>query len=107
LKDLQNNAETLYSLVYEYGLEDVSLEYYEKLSDAERIKLILRGVTLKDVVERVNDVLIPLLDRLSATGKVRAELFEAEAKGLIYKVTSKKEPTILFLFLLWFLVFGD
>lgn len=87
LKELKGDAETLYSLVYEYGLEDVSLEFYQKLSDAERIKLVLRGVTLKDVVERVNEVLIPLLDRLSATGKARAELFEAEAKALIYKWT--------------------
>lgn len=63
MEDLLLDLETLDDLVYKVYLEDMSLYELEKLSDMEKIKLLMNTSTELNFVENIRNLLLPFIKR--------------------------------------------
>lgn len=63
VEDLLIDLETLNDLVYNVYLEDMSLDKLEKLSNIERIKLLMSTSTEINFVENIKKFLLPFIKR--------------------------------------------
>lgn len=63
VEDLLLDLETLNDLVYNVYLEDMSLDKLEKLSNIERIKLLMSTSTEVNFVENIKKFLLPFIKR--------------------------------------------
>lgn len=63
LEDLLLELETLDDLVYIVHLEDMSLDKLEKLSNMEKIKLLMSTSNEVNFVENIKNLLLPLIKR--------------------------------------------
>ncbi|XP_076751683.1 NBAS subunit of NRZ tethering complex [Xylocopa sonorina] len=63
LENLLLDLETLDDLIYRVYLEDVSLDELQKLSNLEKIKLLMSMTTEKSFVEDIKNFLLPFIKR--------------------------------------------
>lgn len=63
VEDLLLDLKTLNDLVYNVYLEDMSLDKLEKLSNIERIKLLMSTSTEVNFVENIKKFLLPFIKR--------------------------------------------
>lgn len=63
MEDLLLDLETLDNLVYKVYLEDISLYKLEKLSNEEKIKLLMSTSTELNFVENIRNLLLPYIKR--------------------------------------------
>lgn len=63
LEDLLLDLETLDDLVYKVYLEDMSLYKLEKLTNVEKIKLLMSTSTELNFVENIRNLLLPFIKR--------------------------------------------
>jgi len=63
VEDLLLDLETLDDLVYKVYLEDMSLDKLEKLSNVDKIKLLMSTSTETKFVENIRNLLLPFIKR--------------------------------------------
>ncbi|KAL6266607.1 hypothetical protein P5V15_003452 [Pogonomyrmex californicus] len=63
MEDLLLDLETLDDLVYKVNLEDMSLDKLEKLTNVEKIKLLMSTSTETNFVENIKNLLLPFIKR--------------------------------------------
>nr|XP_034172180.1 neuroblastoma-amplified sequence-like isoform X2 [Osmia lignaria] len=63
LENLLLNLETLDDLIYKVYLEDLSLDQLQKLSNLEKIKLLMSKTTEKSFVDDIKNFLLPFIKR--------------------------------------------
>ncbi|XP_012141773.2 NBAS subunit of NRZ tethering complex isoform X2 [Megachile rotundata] len=63
LENLLLDLETLDDLIYKVYLEDLSLDQLQKLSNLEKIKLLMSKTTERSFVDDINNFLLPFIKR--------------------------------------------
>ncbi|XP_066584629.1 NBAS subunit of NRZ tethering complex-like isoform X2 [Prorops nasuta] len=63
LEHLILDLETLDDLVYKVYLEEITLDLIEKLTDIEKIKLLMSKIDEKNFIDNIKDLLLPFIRR--------------------------------------------